>query len=87
LLDEDHTKCDECSLANKINTILGHRFENLHSILEASARASDTKSEGRATSDMGVVTLAEQLDDPRDLARVLEEEESKRGDSCASDII
>jgi hypothetical protein len=36
---------------------------------------------------MRVITLAEQLDDPWDLTGVLEEEESERCDSSASDII
>ena len=26
LLNEDHAKCDECPLADKVNAILGHRF-------------------------------------------------------------
>ena len=87
LLDEDHAKCNQRPLANKIDTVLSHRFQNLYGVLEASASACDTEGEGRATSYVGVITFTEQLDDPWDLTGVLEEKEGKRSDSCASDII
>ena len=87
LLDEDHTKCDECPLADKVDTVLGHWFQDLHSVLKASTCTGDAQGEGRATSDVGVVTLAEQLDDPWDLTGVLEEKEGEGSDSGASDII
>ena len=41
LLDEDHTECDERPLADKVNTILGHRFQDLHSVLKTSTCAGD----------------------------------------------
>ena len=87
LLDEDHTECDECSLADKVNTVLCHRFQDLHGVLETSTCARNAKGESRTTSDMGVITLAEQLDNPWDLTGVLEEKERKGSNSGTSDIV
>ena len=87
LLDEDHTKCDKRSLADEIDAVLGHRLQDLHGVLKASTRAGNAKCEGRAASDMGVITLAEQLDNPWDLTGVLEEQEGKGSYSGAPNIV
>jgi hypothetical protein len=87
LLDEDHTKRNERPLANKINTVLGHRFQNFHGVLEAGTRAGNPERKGCTAPDMGVIALAEQLNYPRNLAGVLEEKEGEGGDSGTPDVI
>lgn len=75
MLDKDHSEGDEGTLSDEIDAVLGHRLEDIHSILKACTCASDTKSERGTTSYMRVVTFAQELDDARDLCRILEQEE------------
>lgn len=90
LLNEDHTERNEGSLTDEIDTILGHRLENLDCILSqevkrcyrltegiahlhTSTRASDTQSESRTASNVRIVTLTQELHNPRYLCGVLEQ--------------
>ena len=87
MLDEDHAESDECTLANEVHAISGHGLQNLDSILQPSACTGDAECESGTTSNMGVVALTEQLDNPWNLARVLEQQESERRDGSTADVI
>ena len=89
LLNKNHAQCNKSSLAYKVDRILGHWFQYLHSILyipcqceedrpladtdlQSCACTCNTERQCGTTSNMGVVTLAEQLHQTGNLARILE---------------
>lgn len=87
LLDKDHSEGDEGTLSDEIDAVLGHRLEDIHSILKTCTCASDTQSERGTTSYVRVVTFAQELDDARNLCRILEQEEGQGCDCRTPDII
>lgn len=92
LFNEDHAQCNESALTNKVHTVFRHGLQDIHSFLdyyfrlqmanptdtylEAGACAGYAEGEGGATPDMRIVTLAEELDNPRHLSRIFEQYES-----------
>jgi hypothetical protein len=60
-------------LPDEVYTILSHGLENLDSILKARAGTGNAKSKSCTAANMGIIALAEELYDSRDLTRVFEE--------------
>jgi len=55
--------------------------------LKARASTRNTKGKRGTTSNMGIVTLAEELDDSGNLARILEQQEGKTGHRSTPDVV
>lgn len=55
--------------------------------LQSSSSTRDTESQSSSLSNVRVVTLGEELNDPRDLGRVSEEDETESGDGSSSNVV
>jgi len=69
VLDEHHGGSDEGALANEVDGVVGHRFDEGERFLEAGAGARDAKSHGSAVADVRVVALGEKGHHTRALLR------------------
>jgi len=53
-LHKDHVEGDECALADEIDKIFGHGFEDLGGILQSSACTGDAECESSTAADVGL---------------------------------
>jgi hypothetical protein len=77
---------DEGALSHEVDAVLGHGLKNFNSILKTGACASNAQGYGCTTADVRVLALAEELNDMRDLAGVLEQEEGEGRHGCPPNI-
>lgn len=87
VLDQDERRSDQRTLADVVDRVVGHGFDEGQGLSGTGSSASDAQSHGRSVPDVGIVGFGEQRDDAWTLFRSLEEQESQTHDSCPSDVI